>query len=79
MGDSDQQRRHGREHGKADAVVRVVFKVELEADEEPVGRIVIVRGSEASGAVTARPTGRWVGLIEAEEIARRHGAHLVEV
>lgn len=93
--------------GEADEVVRVVFKTELEADEEPVGRIVIVRASDLressvtslpgrpyrSDCVCREPEGdpgepcrrcgrdneRWVGLIEAEEIARRCGAPLIEV
>lgn len=76
MGDSDRQQ---KDRDAASEVIRVVFKVELEADEEPVGRIAIVRGSEVRGADAAQRTGRWVGLIEAEEIARLHGARLVEV
>lgn len=79
MGASKHQRLSEKAAGEADEVVRVVFKAELEADEEPVGRIAIVRGAEARSADVTRPTGRWLGLIEAEEIARRHGAPLEEV
>lgn len=103
----DQEERNLEAAGEADEVVRVVFKAELEADEEPVGRIAIVRSSEVRSAdrsplpgrpyrglcLCREPEGdpgeacrrcgrdneRWVGQIEAEEIARRHGAPLVEV
>jgi hypothetical protein len=107
VGDNREQRTLGAT-SEADEVVRVVFKAELEADEEPVGRIAIVRSSElredrASDSLPGRPytdvcvcwepegdpgepcrrcgrdNERWVGLIEAEEIARRRGAPLVEL
>ncbi len=68
-----------RDLGAAGEVVRVVFKVELEADDEPVGRIAIVRRGEVRPAGAGPLPGLWMGLIEAEEIARRHGAPLVEV
>ena len=104
MGDNHEQLLQAAE---ADEVIRVVFKAELEADDEPVGRIAIVRVSDlCENGITSLPgrpyrgvcvcrepdgdpgeacrrcgrdNERWVGLIEAEEIARRHGAPLVEV
>jgi hypothetical protein len=63
----------------AGEVLRVVFKVELEADEETVRRIAIIRRVQARQAAADPLPGRWMGLIEAEEIACRYGAPLLEV
>jgi hypothetical protein len=75
----DQDQRNLEAEREADEVVRVVFKAELEANEEPVGRIAIVRRSDDRSADVAQHTGQWIGLIEAEVIAHHHGAPLVEV
>jgi hypothetical protein len=46
MGDSAKQLTRRGSAAGTDEVIHVVFKAELEADEEPVGRMAIVRPSE---------------------------------
>jgi hypothetical protein len=43
VGNSKQHAQNREPAIEADEVVRVVFKAELEADEEPIGRITLVR------------------------------------